>query len=226
MEQINQLIQEGLRTLIKPGVVRIQYLPYDIDVAMSVISRIRKSIEPEFQSTPEIDEFYKKLIQWFHADPSFTGPLDKGFIIQGPTGSGKTLAMQVMNIYRTIDDIKFIRDGRAYKMNFEICNVNDIVNFFIDNAFDGIQVYSNRYALCLDDIGSEVEQVKHYGNTLDVIGHILSERYSKRLLTFATTNYTTDMLEDKYGGRVISRMYALFNFVTLNGPDFRKPKAQ
>lgn len=197
-------------------------MPYDMDFAMNVVDRIRHGIEPDFQTDQKIDEFYKNLIRWFHADPAFNGDIEKGFIIQGPTGTGKTLAMKVMGIYRTIDDIKFIKDNRTYKMNFEICNVNDIVTCFVGNSFDGIQIYSNRYVLCLDDIGNEIEQVKYYGNTLDVIGHILSERYSKRLLTFGTTNYNNEMLEDKYGDRIMSRMYALFNFIILNCSDFRK----
>lgn len=199
-------------------------MPYDMDISLMVVSRIRSSIEPEFKSNQKIDEFYKNIIRWFHADPAFTGDLEKGLLIQGPTGTGKTLAMQVMSVYRTIDDIKFVRNGTLYKMNFDICNVNDIITCFIDSAFDGIQIYSNRYVTCIDDIGNEVDQVKHYGNTLDVIGHILSERYSKRLLTFGTTNYTNQMIEQKYGDRVMSRMYALFNFITLNGPDFRREK--
>lgn len=199
-------------------------MPYSMDIALAVISRIRIGLEPGFQTNPKIDEFYKNLIRWFHADPNFDGDIDKGFIIQGPTGTGKTLAMQVMSIYRTIDDIKFIKGGITYRMNFEISSVNDITTRFIDNAFDGIQIFSNRFALCLDDIGNELDQVKHFGNTLDVIGYILSERYSKGLLTFGTTNYNNNLLESKYGDRIMSRMHAMFNFITLNGADYRKIK--
>jgi DNA replication protein DnaC len=112
--------------------------------------------------------------------------------------------------------------GKTYRMNYEVVDVNQMINMFMNNAFDGIQVYCNRYVLCIDDIGVETDQVKHYGNTLDVVSHVLSERYSKRLLTFATTNFPTHILEDKYDDRTVSRMYALFNFITMKGKDFRK----
>jgi DNA replication protein DnaC len=98
------------------------------------------------------------------------------------------------------------------------------VNAFLDNAFDGIQVYCIRYVICLDDIGIESNKVIYYGNSLDVIAYIIAERYAKRLLTFGTTNYDIDFLNEKYGDYIVSRMYALFNFIEMNGRDFRKPK--
>jgi DNA replication protein DnaC len=193
-----------------------------MDVALSVIDRIGKGIDPAFALTPNVEEIYKELIRYFHADPDFKGDLTKGLLLQGPTGTGKTLAMQVMSVYRQIDDTKFIMKGKTYRMNYEVVDVNQMINMFMNNAFDGIQVYCNRYVLCIDDIGVETDQVKHYGNTLDVVSHVLSERYSKRLLTFATTNFPTHILEDKYDDRTVSRMYALFNFITMKGKDFRK----
>lgn len=197
-------------------------MPYKMDFALSVIDRIGKGIDSNFTLTPEVTEVYKKLIQYFHADPEFVGDSTKGILLMGPTGTGKTLAMQIMAIYRQIDDTKFIMNDKVYKMNYEIIDVNRLVNFFLDNAFDGIDIYCRRYIVCIDDIGNESDQVKHYGNTLDVVSHILSERYSKRLITFGTTNFPFSILEQKYNDRIVSRMYALFNFIEMVGKDFRK----
>lgn len=204
------------------GIKRISYLPYKMDFALSVIDRIGKSIDPLFTLTPEVMKVYKELIRYFHADPEFKGDLIKGILLMGPTGTGKTLAMEVMSIYRQIDDTKFIMNDKVYKMNYEIIDVNRLVNFFMDNAFDGIDIYCRRHIVCIDDIGTEIEQVKHYGNTLDVVSHVLSERYAKRLITFGTTNFPIEVLEQKYDNRVTSRMHALFNFITLKCDDFRK----
>lgn len=195
-----------------------------MDIALSVVERIGCGINPNFKLTPEIESVYKQLIQYFHADPEFNGDLTKGILLQGPTGTGKTLAMQIMSVYRKIDDTKFIMNNKTYRMNYDVVDVNQMVNQFLNNAFDGIEVYCIRYVLCIDDIGTETDQVKHYGNALDVVSHVLSERYAKRLLTFGTTNFPTHILEDKYDDRIISRMYALFNFITLKCADFRKPK--
>ncbi len=127
-----------------------------------------------------------------------------------------------MSVYRLIDDIKFIMNGRTYRMNFDITDVKRMVVDFIDNAFDGIDIYCKRYVLCMDDIGTESDQVKYYGNSLDVVSYMITERYVRRLLTFGTTNYPLNILENKYDDRTVSRMYALFNFMVLKCADFRK----
>jgi hypothetical protein len=215
-------MNEKLKELTGFGIRRISYLPYDMDIALAVVFRIGKSIDPGFILAPEIKEVYKKLVQYFHADPAFPGELTKGIMLMGPTGTGKTLAMKVMAIYREIDNTKFILHNQVFKMNYEVVDVSIIINSFIGNFFDGIKIYMNRYVACLDDIGAETAYAKHYGNKIDVISHILSERYSKRLLTFGTSNYPLEILETKYDDRLISRMYAMFNFITMKGDDFRK----
>jgi len=193
-----------------------------MEIALSVIERIGRSIVLDFKLTSEVKIIYQELIRYFHGDPDFKGELTKGLLLMGPTGTGKTLAMQIMSIYRQIDDIKFIMNGVTYRMNYEIIDVNMLVSYFLASAFDGIDIYGRRYIICLDDIGTESEHVKHYGNTLDVVSHVLTERYSKRLLTFGTTNFPISTLEEKYDDRVISRMYALFNFIEMRGNDFRR----
>jgi DNA replication protein DnaC len=222
MDLIDNILDGTKKELMHFGIKRVSYLPYNMNFALSVIERIGKGFDPDFTLTPEITDVYKQLIKYFHADPEFNGDLTKGLLLMGPTGTGKTLAMQIMSIYRQIDDTKFIMNDRVYKMNYEIIDVNRLVNFFLDNAFDGIDIYCRRYIICIDDIGTEAEQVKHYGNSLDVISHILSERYAKRLITFGTTNYPIEILEKKYDDRVTSRMYSLFNFIILKCNDFRK----
>lgn len=227
METINTILNGGESILMNHGIRRISYMPYKMDIALSVVERIGKGIDPGFIFTPEIKKFYEQLIKYFHGDDNFDGDLTKGILLMGTTGTGKTLAMQIMSIYRQIDDTKFIMNNKIFRMNYDVIRVNDIINDFLNNAFDGIQVYCIRYVLCLDDIGIESNKVMYYGNNLDVIAYIIAERYAKRLLTFGTTNYDMDYLNDKYGDYIVSRIHALFNFIDTTGiNDFRIPKTQ
>lgn len=206
----------------QPGSDRIRYLPYKIDVALDVIERIGKSIEPSFILTPSAREVYIKLIQYFHADPEFNGDLSRGLLLMGPSGTGKTLAMKVMQKYRKIDEIQFIKNHKLCPLIFDINHVNDVASSFITDGIDGLRYFCTRYVICLDDIGAEIPAVKHYGNDLDVIAHVISERQARGLLTFGTTNYPADVLEKKYDDRTVSRIYGLFNFIEMVDKDFRR----
>lgn len=225
MESITDLIN-GIRSgqTAYGRMNRIQYLPYKMDVALSVVEKIAQTIDPKFKMIEEVSEVYKELIRYFHADPEFKGDLTKGILLMGPTGTGKTIAMQIMSIYRQIDDTKFVCHGKLYRMNYEVIDVNRLVALFMENAFDGVEIYCRRYVTCLDDIGTEDKSVKYYGNVLDVVGHVIAERYSKGLLTFGTTNFPLNVLEEMYDDRIISRMHAMFNFMTLKCEDFRRKK--
>jgi DNA replication protein DnaC len=197
-------------------------MPYKMESALYVIGRIGESMVPDFRIDSNLEKIYVQLIKWFHGDPGFKGDLTKGFMLMGPTGSGKTLAMNIFLRYREIDNILFGIDGKYHKLLFRIADVNEIIRSYVQNAYDGISIYGSRLALCIDDLGYENEMNKSYGNPEDVIPFIIGERYSKRLLTFATTNRTIKSLEDGYDSRTFSRMHEMFNFIIMDLDDFRK----
>jgi len=224
MEAIDQIIQDSLKTLTASGNRRIVYAPYKMDIALEVVTRIGKGMDPAFELTPDVKPIFIQLIRFFHGDTAFDGDINKGILLMGPTGTGKTMAMEIMKIYQTIDNIAYLLDGKMVRMNYNIIDVSILVSSFMDAGYDGIEMYRHRYALCIDDIGAESNQIKHYGNDCDVVGYILAERYARRLMTFGTTNFKVESLTTKYGDRIVSRMYSLFNFIVMKGKDFRKTK--
>ncbi len=203
------------------GIGRIKYMPYSMDLALTVVQRIGRSFNPLFSLTQGTTEFYKEMIRYFHGDPEFNGNLQKGLLIMGPTGTGKTLALKIMKTYRGIDNIRFIFNQKIYNLNYEITHVHQLMALFHENAFDGIDIYCRRYIDAFDDIGCE-QKVKHYGTELDIMSHILTERYTRNLLTFGTTNLNTEALEQRYNDRIVSRLHEMVNLIVLNCQDFRK----
>jgi len=197
-------------------------MPYNLDFALSVMERIAKGIDPEFCMNEKAKPVYEQMIKFIHADPEFNGDIEKGFILLGPTGTGKTMAMEVLQRYRQIDNTKIIVEGKVKSMNFDVTRSVKIVSDYANEGIDGIELYTRRLVICIDDLGTEPDTAKNYGNTIDVIGYILAERYAKRLMTLATTNLTYTALESRYDDRIMSRMRALFNFIEMNDIDYRK----
>ena len=71
----------------------------------------------------------------------------------------------------------------------------------------------------------KVDLKNRYGNKKNVIGYLLEKRYANGhvgIMLHATTNLTADQRNAYYGGRVVSRMRKIFNFIELRGKDRRK----
>lgn len=189
---------------------------------LGIVEEIARAYEPRFVMTQSVKVMYEELIRYLMADPEFKGDLNKGILLMGSTGSGKTLAMKVMTRLSEFGNIRYLKNDRALPLNYEILHVSDVVRLFMAKSFELIEPYEKRYILCLDDIGSEVERVKYFGNEIDVIGSLLSSRCKVGLLTFGTTNFPEKVLEEKYDDRVVSRMHEMFNFLTIREKDFRR----
>ena len=123
-------IKEVLRRAFKYGEIadikRMRYEPYKMEVALEAIRIIGTSITPKFVIDGENQWVFEQLIKWMHGDESMMaidpatggqiqGRLKSGIYLGGNTGSGKSLALQVMSIYRNIDNIQIRINGEMYR---------------------------------------------------------------------------------------------------------------
>jgi len=144
----------------------------------------------------------------------------KGLLLAGNFGSGKTA---LLDIHRQMN---------WHGKRFRTVSAHDIVAKFDAKGESGITPFLNTGNLFIDDLGAEAVGV-HYGKREEVLKRVLEMRYilftkeGKR--TYATTNLSLQELAERYGGRVESRLYEMFNIVYLgdkaDSRDFRKVRS-
>lgn len=199
--------------------------------------RANKIFSEKFSFTLDANNqpVFDLLCYYFSADPRFISmamnlgiespTLEKGILLAGNFGVGKTVLMklfaknqrQVFHVYNA----KYIAD------EYEKGGEESIESYLVKtkNAYNDAGCFYQPYAgLCIDDIGTDDKKI-NYGNKKNVIGDIIEKRYDKGnvgIWFHGTTNLTAEQLEKLYGGRVISRLCEMVNFIELGGKDRRQ----
>jgi len=138
---------------------------------------------------------------------------NKGLLITGKCGTGKTL---LFNIFK-----KIIQHSPL--MAFSMTSSNRVVGEYDTKGSQSLKPYMTRKYL-FDDFGSE-NKGKHYGKDEEVFTTLLEERYinfqDNGLKTHLTSNLTINQIRQRYGDRVHSRLFEMFNIIVLDGHDRR-----
>ena len=206
--------------------------------------KIKKPYEPD----PEVEMLRKALSLYFGNDPKFekigksgkvksipdkiefVGDMDltKGIAVLGPVGNGKT------SFFRVFQKMFYTpNDWNPYQFSIKSCR--HISREYLDKEFGGEHII-DRYgknsftnyerkpiSFCFDDFGSE-DDVKRYGNNVNIMAEILQDRYdliSTGMRTHLTTNLTGKQIRSGYGNRIASRFRAMFNQILYYGDDKR-----
>ena len=164
---------------------------------------------------PEItDAIVKYAIQL----DSFKGNLSKGLILMGSTGVGKTVYLKALSLFF----------GYSQNFKFKIYTgfeIERLYQFESDDTFRLDDAMKSK-AFAIDDLGEEHASIKRYGTEINVGIDVLTQRHqlytNKGYLTFATTNLNAEMIGKKYGKRIESRMYEMFNIIGIKGVDLRR----
>lgn len=167
----------------------------------------------------------KRLISWAY---KLDNKLDyrKGILLKGKTGRGKTFLLRAFSEFMKIDGLYYISNGKKHKIQLNIVNAKALSLMYQSDGYKALVSYINDPCLCIDDIGAEADECFSYGNGLNVIDLVLSQREESNLLTFGTTNLATFRAngeEQRYDDRCVSRISDLFNFIPVNHDiDFRQ----
>lgn len=186
----------------------------------------------KFMMDPETKEAIELVCQYANREPEYENSgrdLNKGLWICGNFGSGKT---QLIKAYREL------KVAMGTKVGIQTCGSmnerflkRDEMNR--DPArYEGIKIFVNptdKVERIFDDLGEEETTVVDFGNRISIMAHILNERYKWKqngVITHITTNLTMDQVQDRYGGRIESRIAEVFNIMKLGSkstsPDYRK----
>jgi len=147
-------------------------------------------------------------------DPKFETKMGfdktKGIILMGSYGTGKSFiprmakdnGLNPIDIYSLVKIEHDVRNSGTFSLNL-----------------------SERRIINLDDVGAEKEVQTHYGNKINWFQEWIELMYSEnrpfnRLIL--STNLDSNEIEQRYGGRVRSRLTEKMNIILLNGKDRRK----
>ncbi len=151
--------------------------------------------------------------------------VDKGLLLMGVPGVGKThLATAVLrDVVTRTGALGLFADVRKL-----LRTIKDTYNPVVKTTeLDVIRPVMNAQLLVLDDLGAE-KTTEWVDETMNLI---VNTRYNKKLATIFTTNYLdrepdekspADVLIERVGFRIHSRLHEMCEFIELRSYDYRK----
>lgn len=141
----------------------------------------------------------------------------RGLFLYGQCGTGKTLFLQ-----------KFIKQrfltANLIQKRYMDKGANNVFEEWVHGHYIDTYVSTPPKPLIIDDIGTEPTS-KRFGETREILEHIISMRYSywKRtgVKTYITSNMTGAMLDAKYGRRITDRIKEMCYPITFKGESAR-----
>jgi DNA replication protein DnaC len=170
----------------------------------------------------------------------YPGSAEKGLLLMGPSGVGKThLAVAALKELIHRGHAGLFCDYRELLKEIQ-ASYNPASESTEMSILEPIRTVE---VLVLDDLGAS----KPSAWVLDIIGLVLNARYNERRVTILTTNYLDeapnaepaprspagqrvvvreDVLGDRIGARMRSRLYEMCRTVEVFAPDFRREVRQ
>lgn len=191
----------------------------------------RSNTGERFQVTEWNKQIIFDLCLYFANDTRFNDrgdgySLKKGICISGKPGTGKShlMAFFSKNPNCSYSHITCTAVAERYRTEWSREGM-DTLQWYAQplKAEYGHQYGQTVLGYCFGDLGTESDK-KSYGNGINVMEHIIFQRYENKLdfnLTHITTNLNPTEIEERYGIRVRDRLKESMNFLILKGESFR-----
>lgn len=239
MPSIEQVLNAIRQRDMFSGFQRYQYIKpgwYDLDNAMKIVEAIGKSRNPAFVIDDENRFAFENFIKWAHCDTSMKcldpvsgqvipGRLKRGIYIAGNTGTGKTWCMEIMQAYIQAIGIKVLwnTDNDPRPLYWRTIRADGLCDVWAESG--NVQQYKTAPMLAIQDLGNEPPETLYMGNRLDVVRYVIEYRGDMHAeMTFITSNLRMggEILKERYGDRVASRLNEMCNYFEIKGKDRRK----
>jgi len=196
---VEKLNQPTITTPTKQGIVKC------------ILDKLHKravngSFEPTESQRGLMNEFFKHFASKENK---------KGYCLIGGYGCGKTEIMKAF-VSTRFHPFDYLKSERLCMMTSAIEMVD---HYNTDNNFNR-HLETNLY---IDDFGSEQRAKFMAKDDEPILSKFLEMWYMKNRdkNLYLTTNLSPEEIQNKYGGRVYSRLNELCEFMQLNGEDFR-----
>ena len=137
--------------------------------------------------------------------------INKGLMLIGNYGFGKSILFDIFkSLYLPVT-------------GFRIASTNEISAKYQQHGTEALREYMQNHWY-YDDFGTE-EKVSHYEQSKYIMRTVLEERYRQfqtfKYMTHASTNLLPEDIKARYGDRLYSRIFEMFNIILVNGDDRR-----
>lgn len=140
-----------------------------------------------------------------------------GVMIAGNVGTGKTTLLKaIQSFFVVMSHVGFIPNGIGLRLQTS----KNIAEMVIKSSVMHY-AYFNEPLLAIDDLGNDASEISNYGRNLTPIVDLLEYRYSRKLVTFVSTNLSAKERAEKYGNRVADRFNEMFLKIVFNENSYR-----
>lgn len=154
------------------------------------------------------EDYLRKVASWL------VSPATPGLIIFGTVGNGKTTMLNAIK-----NMVNILSGGQANRC-ITLIDASALARYAKNDEYK-MWDYIRRPMLALDDVGSEQDSVKAYGNVVNPVVELISHRYKHRLFTIISTNLKPSEIRQRYGDRIADRMNEMMTRIIIKNETYR-----